>query len=174
MNMSGVQTQIYRITQNVANTYAVLAALGADMPDEQTSDNLSPTAGTAKAVLYSEQDLDGDQQAQARANIGAMSDTTSFLTIGSSLTLSKNHADGIYFISSGDDVTITLPGSYTFPMGHFVTLVQKTSGINVTLSTGSGVTLYSKNNCTKIAGEFSAVTLFKAGLNEWWAWGDLA
>lgn len=66
-----VQNQIDRINQNVANTYAVLGALGADMPAEQNSDNLAAAAGTAKAVLYSEQTLTDDQKAQARANIGA-------------------------------------------------------------------------------------------------------
>lgn len=65
-----VQSQIDRIEQNVANTYAVLGALGADMPAEQNSDNLSMTAGSAKAVLYSEQTLTDEQKAQARQNIG--------------------------------------------------------------------------------------------------------
>lgn len=68
-----VQTQIDRINQNVANTYAVLSALGADMPNEQSSDNLATTAGTAKAVLHSKQTLTATQQAQARTNIGAAS-----------------------------------------------------------------------------------------------------
>ena len=66
-----VQTEIDRITQNVANTYAVLDALGADLPAEQTSDNLPITAGTAKALLYSEQSLTDAQKLQARKNIGA-------------------------------------------------------------------------------------------------------
>lgn len=66
-----VQSQIDRIEQNVANTYASLAALGADMPSEQNSDNLATTAGSAKAVLYSEQNLTEEQKAQARQNIGA-------------------------------------------------------------------------------------------------------
>lgn len=66
-----INSEIERITQNVANTYAVLSALGAELPEEQTSDNLAATAGTAKAVLYSEQTLDDTQKAQARENIGA-------------------------------------------------------------------------------------------------------
>ena len=65
-----VQTQIDRIEQNVANTYAVLEALGADIPAEQNSDNLARTAGSAKAVLYSEQSLSEVQKVQARTNIG--------------------------------------------------------------------------------------------------------
>lgn len=65
-----VQSQIDRIEQNVANTYAVLNAFGADMPPVQNSDNLAQTAGSVKAVLYSEQSLTPEQQAQARKNIG--------------------------------------------------------------------------------------------------------
>ena len=67
-----VQTQIDRINQNVANTYAVLEAFGADIPSEQNSDNLATTAGTSKVVLYSEQTLTDEQKAQARQNIGAV------------------------------------------------------------------------------------------------------
>lgn len=66
-----IQTQLDRINQNIANTYTVLSALGADLPAEQTSDNLVTTAGTTKAVLYSAQTLTDDQKAQARTNIGA-------------------------------------------------------------------------------------------------------
>lgn len=47
----GVQTQIDRINQNVASTYAVLAAMGADMPTEQNSDNLMATAATVKDII---------------------------------------------------------------------------------------------------------------------------
>ena len=68
-----VQTHIDRINQNVANTYAVLSALGADLPAEQSSDNLASTAGTTKAVLHSKQTLTAAQQIQARTNIGAAS-----------------------------------------------------------------------------------------------------
>lgn len=69
---TNARAELDRIEQNIANTYAVLDALGADMPSEQNSDNLAPTAGTAKAVLYSEQELTPEQQAQARKNIGAV------------------------------------------------------------------------------------------------------
>lgn len=65
-----VQSQIDRINQNVVNTYAVLNAFGADMPSVQNSDNLAQTAGSVKAVLYSEQSLTPEQQARARQNIG--------------------------------------------------------------------------------------------------------
>lgn len=69
---TNARAEIERIEQNIANTYAVLDALGADMPETQNSDNLAATAGSAKAVLYSEQSLTPEQQAQARQNIGAV------------------------------------------------------------------------------------------------------
>ena len=72
-----IQNEIDRIAGNVANTYAVLEALGADMPAEQNSDNLFTTAGSAKAVLYSEQTLTEEQKTQARENIGVVSLTSS-------------------------------------------------------------------------------------------------
>lgn len=45
-----VQSQIDRIEQNIANTYAVLQVLGADMPANQNSDNLATTAGSVKVT----------------------------------------------------------------------------------------------------------------------------
>ena len=70
-----VQTEINRITQNIENTYAALEALGCDIPEAKTSDNLAPTAGTAKVVKYTEQTLTDAQKAQARTNIDAASET---------------------------------------------------------------------------------------------------
>ena len=66
-----VQTEIDRINQNINNAYAALLALGADMPEEMTSDNLAIAAGSAKVLLYIAQTLSNDQKAQARNNIGA-------------------------------------------------------------------------------------------------------
>lgn len=68
-----IQSEIDRIEQNIANTYTALSDLGADMPTEQNSDNLAQTVGTAKAVLYIEQTLSDEEQAQARENVGAAS-----------------------------------------------------------------------------------------------------
>lgn len=68
-----VQNEIDRISQNVANTYATLEALGCDMPDEKNSDSLAATAGTSKVVMFKEQTLTEAQQTQARKNIGAAS-----------------------------------------------------------------------------------------------------
>ena len=82
-----VQYELDRIGQNIANTYAVLEALGCDIPEEQTSDNLSAAAGTSKIVKYAEQTLTDEQKEQARVNIGAAKvtydETTKTLNISS-------------------------------------------------------------------------------------------
>lgn len=67
-----VQSQIDRITENVANTYDVLEGYGADMPQAKNTNNLSATAESIKAVLYGkEQILSDDEKSQVRTNIGA-------------------------------------------------------------------------------------------------------
>lgn len=45
-----VQAEISRISQNIANTYAVLDEFGATMPTKRTSDNLAATAGSLGVV----------------------------------------------------------------------------------------------------------------------------
>lgn len=70
-----VQSEIERISENVASTYSVLDELGADMPAEQNTDNLAETAATVKAVRYNAQTLTAEDQQQARTNIGAASST---------------------------------------------------------------------------------------------------
>lgn len=68
-----VKTEIDRIKANVSSTYSVLESAGAEMPAEQSSDNLPGTAGSITAVLYGRaQSLTEEQKAQARENIGAL------------------------------------------------------------------------------------------------------
>lgn len=67
-----IQSEIDRVNENVAATYAVLEEAGADMPEAQNTDNLAATAASIKAVQYGKaQKLTEEQQAQARDNIGA-------------------------------------------------------------------------------------------------------
>lgn len=68
-----IQTEIDRINGNIADTYDTLSTLGAEMPAQQNSDNLAATAAGVAAVLYTQQTLTEEQQAQARENIGAAS-----------------------------------------------------------------------------------------------------
>ena len=67
-----IRSQIDRINENVANTYSVLAEVGADMPQDMNTNNLSETVSSIKVVLYGkEQSLTDAQKNQARQNIGA-------------------------------------------------------------------------------------------------------
>lgn len=69
--MGTIETIVEKIKQSITNTYAMLYAMGADAPENETSDNLATTAGTVKVVKYDEQTLSEEQKAQARENIGA-------------------------------------------------------------------------------------------------------
>lgn len=68
-----VQNELDRIETNIANTYAVAESLGAEMPENQNSDNLARTVADVKAIRYNEQTLTEAEKIQARANIGAAS-----------------------------------------------------------------------------------------------------
>lgn len=99
-----VQSEIDRIAQNVANTYVALETLGCDMPTEQTSSNLSTTAGSAKVVLHKEQTLTEEQQEQARNNIGAASsdDTKNLLAQQEALiTVLSDYEQMEYTVETG-------------------------------------------------------------------------
>lgn len=69
-----IQSEIERIESNIADTYSELEEQGADMPSLLNSDNLAATAATTKTVKYIAQSLTAAQQAQARTNIGAVSE----------------------------------------------------------------------------------------------------
>lgn len=64
-----IQSEITRLNDNIAASYSAAAALGAEMPAEQTSDNLAatiasiwaiPAGGTVGQVLSKQSDTDGD------------------------------------------------------------------------------------------------------------------
>ena len=66
-----IQSEIDRIEQAVSDTYDVLEAEGAAMPEARTVGNLAATAADIKAVLYGkEQNLTDAEKQQARENIG--------------------------------------------------------------------------------------------------------
>lgn len=68
-----VQSQIDRISGNVADTYSVLNEAGATMPQTRNTNNLAETAASIKAVLYNKaQSLTEAEKTQARSNIGAL------------------------------------------------------------------------------------------------------
>lgn len=86
-----IQTEIDRINGNIAATYDTLSTMGAEMPAQQNSDNLAATASGVAAVLYIQQALTEEQQAQARENIGAASSSGSS---GTPSAHASTHATG--------------------------------------------------------------------------------
>lgn len=97
-----IQSEIERISENIASTYGVLASEGATMPTARNSDNLPDTAASITAVLYGKaQTLTDAQKAQARANIGALAKADISLGIAS---------DGlIYIFVNGAPVGTGIP-----------------------------------------------------------------
>lgn len=123
-----IQSEIDRIEQNVANTYAALSDLGADMPTPQNSDNLAQTVGNVKAVLYIEQTLTEEQQAQARGNIGAasqndlqtISDEIVDLSIFVTPQMFGAKADGETDDSDAIQSALSVGGAIRFPAGDYL------------------------------------------------------
>lgn len=70
--------------------------------------------------------------------------------------------------------TITVPpnSGVTFSIGTQILIVQYGTG-QITIVPGTGVTLRSFNNNTKLSGQYSMATLIKRGTNEWYLSGDL-
>lgn len=67
-----IQSVIDRIEQAVSDTYDVLEAEGAAMPETRNVVNLAATAADIKAVQYGKaQSLSDSEKQQARTNIGA-------------------------------------------------------------------------------------------------------
>lgn len=143
-----VQSQIDRIEQNVANTYAVLAGLGADMPSEQNSDNLAMTAGTAKAVLYSKQTLTEEQKERARKNIDAS-------TVFSASTVDVTPSDVLRILGDGNNV-ILIHNDETFGDVAFTYFIY---AADLGTITSSAVILYDDNvMAVQLAGSVSEPT----------------
>lgn len=68
-----VQTELDRVKSNIADAYDTLESMGAEMPEDENTDNLAATVETlGTAVRYSAQEPTAAEQAQARVNIGAM------------------------------------------------------------------------------------------------------
>ena len=112
---------------------------------------------------------------------------SSFIGDGSSLTnlqrpitsstthfTASNNNTGFYFRADGS-VTCSIQQNsvVTCDIGNEFEIFQTSSAGYILFSTGSGVTLNSKSNHQKLAGQFSAATLKKVGTDEWDLIGDL-
>jgi hypothetical protein len=76
-------------------------------------------------------------------------------------------------VASANNLTIPLNSSVAIPINSTIDIVQYGVG-QTTIVPESGVTIRSKEGALKISGQYSAVTLYKRGTNEWVAMGDLS
>ena len=85
--------------------------------------------------------------------------------------------DAGYYHRCGGNVTASLSASSAIPfaLGTEIEFIQTSSAGNlyITASAGSGITLNSKNDNLKLAGQWSAATIKKVGTDEWDIVGDL-
>lgn len=162
------RNELDRIDQNIANTYAVLNALGADMPAEQNSNNLAATAGSAKAVLYSEQTLTEAQKAQARKNIGA----------------SDNPLWGKSVTFNGDSICAGADGNASYLGGYGRIIAERNNmtyeniahgGATVTAetyATSNGSAKWWLSRTVENMNADADYAIIEGGLNDAWQWID--
>ena len=93
---------------------------------------------------------------------------------GTSYTLVIGDNYGMVTLSNANAITLTVPpnSSVAFPVGANITIVQTGAG-QVTVSPGSGVTIYAAGSATKLRVQYSAATLIKTATNTWILVGDI-
>lgn len=75
-------------------------------------------------------------------------------------------------VGSANNLTIPLNATQAFPIGTTIDIIQVGSG-QTTLSPTGGVTIQSRGNALKFAGQYGACTLYKRATDTWLAVGDL-
>lgn len=81
-----------------------------------------------------------------------------------------------YYMRCGGLITASITASslIPFPLGTEIEFIQtESTGNTMITSSGAGVTINSKNNNWKLAGQWSAATIKKVGTDEWDLVGDL-
>lgn len=129
----------------------------------------TPTAPTA---AYD----DDSTKIATTAYVQAAIERVTINTQTSSYTLSLTDSGELIEINSGSANTLTIPLNSTvaFPIGTSINIVQYGSGQTTLAGESVGVTIRSKENKLKLTGQYSAVSLYKRGTDEWVAIGDLA
>jgi hypothetical protein len=93
---------------------------------------------------------------------------------GNAYTLTLTDGGLVVETTSSSAVTITLPknSSVTFPVGITIALRQYGSG-QLTVAADTGVTIRSRGNVYKCAGQYAEAVLTKRATDEWILSGDL-
>lgn len=75
-------------------------------------------------------------------------------------------------VAGANNLTVPPNADVPFAIGAQVLLSQYGAG-QTTIVAGAGVTIRSKDSNLKLSGQYSAATLVKVGVNEWYLFGDL-
>jgi hypothetical protein len=75
-------------------------------------------------------------------------------------------------VAGANNLTVPLNSSVAFPLNTQITIIQYGAG-QTTIVPAGGVTIRSLGGALKTVGQYSAVSLFKRGTDEWIAFGSL-
>jgi hypothetical protein len=75
-------------------------------------------------------------------------------------------------VGSANTLTVPTNANVAFPTNTQITVIQYGAG-QVTITPAGGVTIRSLGGALKTVGQYSAVSLFKRGTDEWVAFGSL-
>ena len=94
---------------------------------------------------------------------------------GASYALASTDADKLIEMNSAAPNTLTVPTNASVPLavGTQIMVVQQNTG-PTTISPAGGVTLNSAGGLLNLASQYSAATLVKRAVDEWYVFGDLA
>jgi hypothetical protein len=94
---------------------------------------------------------------------------------GSSYALASTDADKLIEMNSAAPNTLTVPTNASVPLavGTQIMVVQQNTG-PTTIAPAGGVTLNSAGGLLNLASQYSAATLVKRAVDEWYVFGDLA
>lgn len=101
-----IQSEIDRIENNIAATYAELEEQGATMPSARNSTNLAATAATTKTVKYIAQTLTAAEKEQARENINAAGHFYGVCSTAASTAAKEVTVDSSFALVTGAQVTV--------------------------------------------------------------------
>lgn len=93
---------------------------------------------------------------------------------GTSYTLVLTDAGKMVTMANASAITLTVPpnASVAFPVNTRIDLLQYGAG-QVTVTAGSGVTIYSKASALKLSAQYAGATLWKKAINTWVLVGDI-
>jgi hypothetical protein len=94
---------------------------------------------------------------------------------GASYALASTDADKLIEMNSAAPNTLTVPTNASVPLavGTQIMVVQQNTG-PTTIAPAGGVTLNSAGGLLNLANQYSAATLVKRAVDEWYVFGDLA